>query len=853
MAHPEQLAFCQTVKDKYPDYFHQVRVLDVGSLNINGSNVSLFTDVRYFGVDVAAGRNVDIVTPAHQLQLPDATFDVVISTECFEHDRHIAETIGNIYRMLRPGGLFLFSCATEGRKEHGTRATTPEDAPLLQSMGDWADYYQNVTEAMVRRILDVDACFSEYCFSTNEATHDLYFYGIRTGPRPLSKETFEPQPGLDELHHRLLKQTEINRTLVQELEIQKCVEAVLRSDLKAQEARLAMLRVSTSWKVTTPLRLVRRAALGEWRQLGAELNRYLDDGGAGGGKLPGPLRAMARGVASLQERTRSARSAEPGPRAFTILTPPHTEYVAHCLALVLREESFAVTIASRYDASSDQGQRFLVICPQVYSALPHTYYAFQMEQTVNPRWFTRDYFGRLHSAEAILDYSRSNLELLHRLGFAYQKTFYVPILPTSKYAERLVGDFGYRAFPRVEQSSEVVFYGDPNCPRRLEILAALRRHFEVRVVSEVFGQELVEILRSARVVVNIHYYEGALLETTRLSEAISLGIPVVSEEGVNPEEYQEFRQWVDFVPVGDVPALIAAVRRLLDDDQRTAVRRSTIRERANGGMGDLFRRFLFAEGLIPYSSMVEKTSLESPSRRDEATAEFPSYCLTLSETPARRRAFLANRRPEYQLFEGLRHRTGWIGCGLSYKYMFSKLAARQPLVLVCEDDVEFLPEFDRRWASVRAYLRRNAGKWDIFAGLIADVHPDSRVLDVEEENGETFVTIDRMTSMVFNVYAARAMGLIASWDERNTDDRTNTIDRYMQRSGSLRVVTTTPFLVGHTESHESTLWAFQNSHYRGMIQASRELLLEKVNAFRGASPGSRLVGNDRAGRVGADR
>ena len=127
------------------------------------------------------GRNVDIASKGGDLKLPDATFDVIISTECFEHDPYYKQTLINAARMLKPGGLFMFSCATTGRPEHGTRRTTPGDAPFTHSFGDWGDYYKNLEEQDIREALDVEALFRELEFSVQSETHDLYFWGIKRG------------------------------------------------------------------------------------------------------------------------------------------------------------------------------------------------------------------------------------------------------------------------------------------------------------------------------------------------------------------------------------------------------------------------------------------------------------------------------------------------------------------------------------------------------------------------------------------------------------------------------------------------------------------------------------------------
>src|SRR5438270_2474900 len=126
MAHAQQKAFCESVKARFPDAFIGKRVLDIGSLNINGDNRFLFTDCRYTRLDVVPGPNVDIVQKAH---LHKGEYDNIISTECLEHDLFWMATLGAVKSMLCSGGLFVLTCATTGRHEHGTARTTPQDAP----------------------------------------------------------------------------------------------------------------------------------------------------------------------------------------------------------------------------------------------------------------------------------------------------------------------------------------------------------------------------------------------------------------------------------------------------------------------------------------------------------------------------------------------------------------------------------------------------------------------------------------------------------------------------------------------------------------------------------------------------
>ena len=183
MAHPQQKNYCISVCERFPELLTSVdnekRVLDCGSLDINGNNRFMFPNFEYIGIDVVEGNNVDIITTIHEYDEEDGSFDAIVSTECFEHDMYYEKSLQNIVRLLKPGGIFVFTCATTGRPEHGTVRTTPHLSPKTD--GDWAHYYKNLTQDDIRKAIDVDSIFSDYEFEGSHigSMHDLYFYGIK--------------------------------------------------------------------------------------------------------------------------------------------------------------------------------------------------------------------------------------------------------------------------------------------------------------------------------------------------------------------------------------------------------------------------------------------------------------------------------------------------------------------------------------------------------------------------------------------------------------------------------------------------------------------------------------------------
>lgn len=173
MAHPQQQNFCLSIKDKFPDKFINCSVLDIGSLDVNGTNHYLFEgDYEYVGVDVVEGANVDFVGRGHEYTRQEQ-FDVCISTEAFEHDAFWKESFQNMLDLLKPGGLLLFTCASTGRGPHGVPECRPQDSPGTN------DYYGNRTAEDYYDEFNIESLFSEHYFEFEPYAFDLYFYGIK--------------------------------------------------------------------------------------------------------------------------------------------------------------------------------------------------------------------------------------------------------------------------------------------------------------------------------------------------------------------------------------------------------------------------------------------------------------------------------------------------------------------------------------------------------------------------------------------------------------------------------------------------------------------------------------------------
>lgn len=167
--HKRVKQYCESVKSRHPENFNRKDVLDCGSLDINGNNRYLFTACTYTGIDICAGKNVDVVTRVHKFS-PGKQFDAVISTEMLEHDEHWKLSLRNMFALTKAGGLLLFTAAGTNRPEHGTSEHLPGDSPETNS------YYRNLTVEMIIEALDLDA-FAWFEISYRQT--DIRFAGIK--------------------------------------------------------------------------------------------------------------------------------------------------------------------------------------------------------------------------------------------------------------------------------------------------------------------------------------------------------------------------------------------------------------------------------------------------------------------------------------------------------------------------------------------------------------------------------------------------------------------------------------------------------------------------------------------------
>ena len=506
-----------------------------------------------------------------------------------------------------------------------------------------------------------------------------------------------------------------------------------------------------------------------------------------------------------------------------ILTGPHTLYVAKMICITLNKVSIESEIIFKKPENGFTENLHIVLTPQIFKGLPKDYIVFQMEQLLTSEWLDKRYWKILKNAYGILDYSLENIEVLQELGLAYNNLYYVPISKISSNTTNIRNEdiFEY----------DIVFYGTTNSERRSLYLDALKNEFKVLIVTDLFGDALHKELKKAKIVVNIHYYENAPLETTRIFESISLSKVIVSEDSHDISNYENLDQYVDFVPSGDIGAMVNRIKYWLENHEqftkKTEIIINMLNDKNPTQFDFYFLRYLLSNDLITFDQMFENTSQYYLMRNNKIV-------LSLPESFKRREYFKSINNDRFDFFPGLRHNISWIGAGLSYKYLFT-LAEKLNIdnLIICEDDTEFFPDHESRETEILNYLKHlDSNDWNIFCGVIADFNDNTEISNIVKFHNEEYIHINKMTSTVFNIYNKNFFKKMVNWDQNERDVDINTIDRYIENMTNLKIITTMPYLVGHNESLNSSLWNGQkNTIYSDLLDSSVSKLTSKISLF----------------------
>ena len=186
---------------------------------------------------------------------------------------------------------------------------------------------------------------------------------------------------------------------------------------------------------------------------------------------------------------------------------------------------------------------------------PKQYIIYQLEQHTNNK--LNQYYQDFHKMELkklyensflCFDYCQENIHVIKKELHIEPKLLPIPFSNEKNY---------WNYYKKIPKLYDIVFIGLLN-ERRRSILNYLKQYFRIGIPSKsIFGIDLLKFISKGKILLNIHYYNDAILERVRLNEMISFGIPMISEKP-NRNDLdicQDYEGIVHFIDIIDSPSI----------------------------------------------------------------------------------------------------------------------------------------------------------------------------------------------------------------------------------------------------------------------------------------------------------
>ena len=197
--------------------------------------------------------------------------------------------------------------------------------------------------------------------------------------------------------------------------------------------------------------------------------------------------------------------------------------IARDLAEELRKLNFTVTITNNILPTD---KLHIILFSFILPKLPKNYILYQLEQLNKSKYITDKLYTDIENSLVTIDYSKQNISKYKNS----KENISFQMMPIQNKIIEYVPEYSY----------DVMFFGSMN-ERRQKILDYLsKQNITIASTNNIFGDNLYFHIKKAKIILNLHYYENALLETARLNEILKFNTLIISENSNLMKDNQDF-------------------------------------------------------------------------------------------------------------------------------------------------------------------------------------------------------------------------------------------------------------------------------------------------------------------------
>ena len=245
---------------------------------------------------------------------------------------------------------------------------------------------------------------------------------------------------------------------------------------------------------------------------------------------------------------------------INIFTNKTGYYLSNVLKYILIKEKHIVYITEEINLKNEN--LYIILFSQKVKVYPKNYIIYNLEQKDISPWINQKFELSIIHSKRSWDYSHSNINKFNSYIQKKITYFKLPLIdynlilnmnnlnPSNNLVKfSLLNNFYIQDF-------DILFYGLMNFKRK-KILKLIEnnvnRKFKMQIISNIFGYYLFEFIKKAKIILNISFYDNALLECYRINEVQSCKKLVISfypnkDDTINYEYYKDSVVFVNSIP-----------------------------------------------------------------------------------------------------------------------------------------------------------------------------------------------------------------------------------------------------------------------------------------------------------------
>lgn len=290
-------------------------------------------------------------------------------------------------------------------------------------------------------------------------------------------------------------------------------------------------------------------------------------------------------------------------KIIIIVTPPAMLYISNILLNIFENQMMYKCIIINHDELYFYIKKYeenincifliycLFLCINEFPILPiNRYIIYNLEQHTN-NTLNNNYYNIKDDIYKLYKNSLFNLDYCyHNINFLKKQNIEVNYLPvpisnkTLNYKKSFIKKY------------DIVFIGSLN-KRRKNILDLLKKKYKIYIINNKHNEELIDIYKKSKILLNIHYYDDAIFERCRINEALYNNMYIISEKSNNNDvnihnNYNKIVKFINIIEGNNIKELCNVIDKTLKYKNKYFIKNSKIINSKIKYLHNKFKKYL---------------------------------------------------------------------------------------------------------------------------------------------------------------------------------------------------------------------------------------------------------------------